>query len=73
MDNKEQETVSVKAENQIHIEYIFWTAGFLFTIGIVSNTYINDMINLNLNFFDKVGFWIGFYILWPFILGLHFA
>ena len=47
----------------------FWVAGFLFTLGIVGV----DPLLSTYKWYDQVAIWVFSYLLWPLVLGLHFA
>lgn len=47
----------------------FWIAGFLFTLGIAG---VDPLIS-TYKWYEQIAIWIGSYLIWPLILGLHFA
>jgi len=63
---KQTEKVTSAVEK---IGTIIWTAGFLFTLGIVGI----DPSFSTFTFWNKVGNLLLSWFLWPLTLGLHFA
>jgi len=60
----------VRVTNQTNIAWLFWMAGFLFTIGIGA---MDDILFVQgLSFWDKLLQGALAYITWPFILGVYF-
>jgi len=64
-----EEKQSVRVTNQTGIGWMFWSAGFLFSLGIGA---------LDEFFIEGVSAWTGFwngiicYLAWPVILGIYF-
>lgn len=50
--------------------WVFWLAGFLFTLGYVG---IDMEWYATLNRFQQIGCWILTYLIWPLLLGMELS